>query len=840
MEDQVTQTTNTTNTTNITDTTDLSRSKFFLADRSLDIRSAFPMEPETGVRILLTSVCIPDACAPSEMLESLFLNYLPLIQAVDSIAACETVNDRPEMTDADLAFIIFISIIAALVVICTAYDEIIRDKRKPPHPVYVSFSITRNFQKITKSSTGQDRISCLDGLRVFSILWVIMGHRYSILEILPFVNKDYAEIWQRKLYTQYIQGAPTAVDTFLFLTGLLMAMSFLKVYNKPKTKFNIIIYYIHRYLRLTPALAVVYFLHVSVFLHFGDGPLWKYVTERTRENCLNRWASFFFYYQNYLDYNNMCLLHTWYLSMDMQIFILSPLVLIPLTRRRKLMMRAGLPILILLSMACPFIITYYYETEILTEKYYDYYYYPTHTRLSPWLIGTFAGAILHVYKNAKLTIHPIINVFIWAVVVSGMVACILTGNHITYNYDRLSTSLYLSLYRPAWCCGLTWIVFACVKGRGGIFNYVLSADIFQILAKLTYAMYLVHITCLVRNVATTRYPAQFGDFEVLHLFLGDILMTIAVAFVWSLLFESPIVAVERFLLGGGARRKDKETPAPITQVGEANTTPTQEMKIEDSSVAPEPPLAGRHLEPQGFEEDGTSPVIFENGLIGRANNEDDTLPEVIVENNLTDRNFIEIYPVYDEIMEDNETLPDRNIENDILISNDDETEQKGNEEATADIGELEQENDKMAGMENESIQEGETENDKTLSSDVDEQSKHEEDHVNLEQLENEDDKVPDATFNASVENIDSKDDYATPNTVTDTPIENTVTDTPTENTVTEIDEAQNDLENKAEDLESLREDVKVDPNPVNSFEEIQDVNQEDRKEKDEIKDKPLY
>lgn len=27
--------------------------------------------------------------------------------------------------------------------------------------------------------------------------------------------------------------------------------------------------------------------------------------------------------------------------------------------------------------------------------------------MSPWLIGVFTGAILHVYKDKKLTIHPV-------------------------------------------------------------------------------------------------------------------------------------------------------------------------------------------------------------------------------------------------------------------------------------------------------------------------------------------------------------------------------------------------------------------------------------------------
>ncbi|KAI4463970.1 o-acyltransferase [Holotrichia oblita] len=622
-------------------------------DSGLSLKSGLPMQPETGYRILVTSVCIPSACEPSEVLEFLYItNVLPLVQTVDTME-CETSETTPEFTGGDIGFIVFISIVLAFVVICTVYDEVIRDKNRTAHPLYVAFSLKRNFLKIVEHSKNDSRIGCLDGLRVFSILWVILGHRFSISEILPWVNADYSQSWRRSTYTQYAQGASSAVDTFMFLTGLLMAMSFVKTHSKPKSNFNLIVYYVHRYLRLTPAAAVTYFLHVSLFMHMGNGPFWQYLTQRTRDNCLDRWSSFFFYYQNYLDHNNMCLLHTWYLSMDMQIFILSPMVLFPLAKRTKLMMRAGLPILIALSMACPFIITYYYETEIFSEAYYTYYYYPTHTRLSPWLIGVFTGAILHVYKDKKLAIHPIINLSIWLVVIVGMVACVFLGNNVTYNYDRLATSFYLTFYRPAWCVGLAWVVIACSKGRGGIFEFVLSADIFQMLAKLTYSMYLVHVTCLLLNVARTRFPGHFGDQELIHLFLGDMLMTMTLGIVWCVLFESPLVAVERFVFGtprkgkkpranGTVNAKDDKGIEGIKVVGKTDTTDTHEFN-KDPLKAEEEIANANNL--RAMQDNNEAEYILPEDVNSRETGEDTidashTYNEIVNYNNAMTRNSL--------------------------------------------------------------------------------------------------------------------------------------------------------------------------------------------------------
>ena len=40
----------------------------------------------------------------------------------------------------------------------------------------------------------------------------------------------------------------------------------------------------------------------------------------------------------------------------------------------------------------------------MTADYYTYYYYPTHTRTSPWLIGLLAGAVFYELRDKKLEI----------------------------------------------------------------------------------------------------------------------------------------------------------------------------------------------------------------------------------------------------------------------------------------------------------------------------------------------------------------------------------------------------------------------------------------------------
>lgn len=62
-----------------------------------------------------------------------------------------------------------------------------------PNRLLSSFSVTSNFKEILKTTKNPNRIACLDGLRVFSMLWIIMGHRYNYSAILAFVNFDDVE-----------------------------------------------------------------------------------------------------------------------------------------------------------------------------------------------------------------------------------------------------------------------------------------------------------------------------------------------------------------------------------------------------------------------------------------------------------------------------------------------------------------------------------------------------------------------------------------------------------------------------------------------------------------------
>jgi hypothetical protein len=61
------------------------------------------------------------------------------------------------------------------VVASTVYDVYLRKLRKKPD-LFVVFSLYTNGKKLLGTHCENDNLTCLNGIRVLSTMWVIVGH----------------------------------------------------------------------------------------------------------------------------------------------------------------------------------------------------------------------------------------------------------------------------------------------------------------------------------------------------------------------------------------------------------------------------------------------------------------------------------------------------------------------------------------------------------------------------------------------------------------------------------------------------------------------------------------
>ncbi|KAJ8985400.1 hypothetical protein NQ317_007558 [Molorchus minor] len=480
------------------------------------------------------AVCRPYGCTASDItavLEQLMGNVsiLPLFQ--DQL--CQTIETYTEVTIADIITITLIAICVLLMVNSTIYDIYLNvNQLECRNQLYLAFSVLTNGKKLLATTKhSKEQIHTFNGIRVISMIWIVAGHSMYVWPSYAVSNTPDVENWQTKLYGAYISSAVLAVDTFFFISGFLLAYQYLK--QKPKSLANHVksvpAMYLYRYLRFVKIL-----LKTALYSIEGWNPTGRFKLTMIQMLTLNIF------------------------------FIAMPLGI-------KLIFRE-------------------YDND-----------YDTHSRLIDYFIGITLGIFMRVRQD-KPFLYLInskrlrtINIFVWIVVICGMLAIVICLREVDLHHGYISQSIFASLMRPAWCVGLSWIVYSCYHGYGalgqpiegvrvalelivnifclgsppvltfiyilGIVNWILCRPIFQIWSRLTYCMYLLHLTLIMIYMNGVKIRLHFSDFEAFYLFCGHLILTFCLAIFWTLAFESPVIVIERVLLKGGRRKPESKVPA---------------------------------------------------------------------------------------------------------------------------------------------------------------------------------------------------------------------------------------------------------------------------------------
>ena len=206
--------------------------------------------------------------------------------------------------------------------------------------IMTAFSLFKSIRAILTTKQPPSTITSLSGIRVISMFWIILYHVHVwYTAFKPISNQAVLErdILPR-LWYQIILNGYFSVDSFFLLSGTVAAYNNFRAMEKRKTDFchfPIFNYYVHRYLRLTLVYAfVVSFRHLIV--HLTDGPLSIQLStgpdSQTYSNCDQYWWTNLLYINNLYPWRmrDECMFWSWSLANDMQFYVLSPIILIPL------------------------------------------------------------------------------------------------------------------------------------------------------------------------------------------------------------------------------------------------------------------------------------------------------------------------------------------------------------------------------------------------------------------------------------------------------------------------------------------------------------------------------
>jgi peptidoglycan/LPS O-acetylase OafA/YrhL len=158
--------------------------------------------------------------------------------------------------------------------------------------------------------------------------WVILGHCFLYRMSVPIQNFDDLSHTYKQPQTAIIYGAFYAVDTFFWLSGLLMALLFLKELQGRKGRLSGLqwfMVYFHRFWRILPIYMFVLFMTWAYSRYIGDGPIFWTVDDMNND-CKRYWWANLLFINNFVpDWKSEgCLGWAWYLANDMQFYVISP------------------------------------------------------------------------------------------------------------------------------------------------------------------------------------------------------------------------------------------------------------------------------------------------------------------------------------------------------------------------------------------------------------------------------------------------------------------------------------------------------------------------------------
>ncbi|KRT80990.1 hypothetical protein AMK59_5162, partial [Oryctes borbonicus] len=155
----------------------------------------------------------------------------------------------------------------------------------------------------------------------------------------------------------------------------------------------------------------------------------------------------------------------------------------------------------------------------------------THIRAPCWLIGFIMGYLLHKFRDVPIRPKPSTVIILWSASISIFLIIILGHETVATNeYNVIRSSLFNTLVRPAWSIALCWVIFASMKGFGGIANKVLMAPIFNIIIKINFNMFLLHVLPQIYFIGQTRMSTYFNNMHNMYLVLADLAGALVVSF----------------------------------------------------------------------------------------------------------------------------------------------------------------------------------------------------------------------------------------------------------------------------------------------------------------------
>ncbi|XP_063896371.1 nose resistant to fluoxetine protein 6 [Helicoverpa armigera] len=478
--------------------------------------------------------------------------------------AREHAHEPPQR--AQRLFLLAVTAILVCNVLGTVYDVFTGDNVKK-NPLLASWSIRSNWRRLTASyEDGDPRLAALSpvqGVRVFLMLLIMATHSGCIHDMLYLYNPRWIEQISRHPVLMIFLNGTSVVQVFVLLSNFLLAYNLLLHSKEHSVSFKLLPYItVKRIARISPVYLLVVGFAATWWPSLGSGPQWTAAVAAESDACKRKLWTHAFYLNNLIDPEDLCLVQTWFLAVDMQLYVLASILTVVLVRQRARALH------VLGALACVSCVLNGLLAYAFNWKSIVYFAYPSNLRTmyagissfswlyqAPWgslpacLVGLFlaflhfelqeAGVKLSDYKWVRLPYHLSPALIMWWV---------LSGDAVRTHTVPWFTATYTALERPVLSLLAGGIVFGMVNGLEGWLKQIFSWRGWSALGRLSLSVLLLH-WCINLSIAASRpQPIHSSLLSVVVDWLATSCLSYAAAVPLTLLLEMPALRTLNSLL----------------------------------------------------------------------------------------------------------------------------------------------------------------------------------------------------------------------------------------------------------------------------------------------------
>lgn len=432
----------------------------------------------------------------------------------------------------------------------------------------------------------QINLRFLNGFKVLIMFWIITGH-IMLLMIQTAKNILNSDALLNGLM-HFLIGATFGVDLFFTITGFLTAYLIFKSGHAFKMRLpGWIGLSFHRYWRLAPMYLMAFWFSRSVVQLLGSGPLWDYgtsnITFRGLCNSESWWYPFTLT-SNLHGLFDECMITSWYISCDMQFWLVSPIFIHLLAKSPLYGWAASIGTIVVSSKFRYDVIvseqTARYDeliqprADIFMRVSYDLpalYTHPHH-RISAYLVGLLAGHYVYMVQSRKWSsslvsvrsleqngsIESSSNKSRSTIAYFGLTLCVIMSfvSYILSHYfpssmlvyAKLLASLAYSVDHFLMSFGASLCIVAMCFGQWSKTVKFLSHPNWTRVSKINYALLLLQCEAIYYQIFRYDQVPMAGTKELVNILFNLLVTLYPVAFFVTLAFEFPLANLEKALL----------------------------------------------------------------------------------------------------------------------------------------------------------------------------------------------------------------------------------------------------------------------------------------------------